>query len=186
MASGPRSLASPMALPSSSSPASASPLAGTALLEKSGSLRGSGRALCACVGAKRLRQIDLLKIPQASWRRIRARASCSPVRPSDATCRRSRISRPFATIEDAVLAGLGPGDDPYAARTLIEALGLDGSKPPVPLSGGETVASRWHKHWRPIRHSHARRAHEPSRSAHDRVAGSRAEIAQERGGANQP
>ncbi len=44
----------------------------------------------------------------------------------------------FATIEDAVLAGLGPGDDPYAARTLIEALGLDGSKPPVPLSGGET------------------------------------------------
>ncbi|MFY8155790.1 MAG: ATP-binding cassette domain-containing protein, partial [Rhabdaerophilum sp.] len=37
-----------------------------------------------------------------------------------------------------VLAGLGPGDDVHAARTLIEALGLDGARPPVPLSGGET------------------------------------------------
>jgi ABC transport system ATP-binding/permease protein len=44
----------------------------------------------------------------------------------------------FPTIEAAVLAGLGPGDDPYPARTLMEALGLDGARPPAPLSGGET------------------------------------------------
>ena len=34
-------------------------------------------------------------------------------------------------------AGLGPGDDPHRARTLLEALGLDGTEHPDRLSGGE-------------------------------------------------
>ena len=34
-------------------------------------------------------------------------------------------------------AGLGPGDDPYRARSLLEALGLRGDEHPSRLSGGE-------------------------------------------------
>jgi ATP-binding cassette subfamily F protein uup len=34
-------------------------------------------------------------------------------------------------------AGLGPGDDPHRARTLLEALGLTGAEDPARLSGGE-------------------------------------------------
>ena len=34
-------------------------------------------------------------------------------------------------------AGLGPGDDPHRVRTLLEALGLDGTEHPSRLSGGE-------------------------------------------------
>ena len=36
-----------------------------------------------------------------------------------------------------VEAGLGPGDDRYAARYLLEQLGLDGNEDPAHLSGGE-------------------------------------------------
>ncbi len=36
-----------------------------------------------------------------------------------------------------VQAGLGPGDDPHRARTLLEALGLTGAEHPSRLSGGE-------------------------------------------------
>ncbi len=36
-----------------------------------------------------------------------------------------------------VEAGLGPGDDPHRARTLLEALGLTGAENPDRLSGGE-------------------------------------------------
>jgi ATP-binding cassette subfamily F protein uup len=36
-----------------------------------------------------------------------------------------------------VEAGLGPGDDRYQARYLVEQLGLDGNEDPVHLSGGE-------------------------------------------------
>jgi ATP-binding cassette subfamily F protein uup len=36
-----------------------------------------------------------------------------------------------------VLAGLAPGDDPYRATTLLNALGLDGTENPARLSGGE-------------------------------------------------
>ena len=34
-------------------------------------------------------------------------------------------------------AGLGPGDDPYRARYLLEQLGLTGEEKPADLSGGE-------------------------------------------------
>jgi ABC transport system ATP-binding/permease protein len=43
----------------------------------------------------------------------------------------------FATTLDYVIAGLGPGDDPYRARYLVEALGLTGEEDPSALSGGE-------------------------------------------------
>ena len=43
----------------------------------------------------------------------------------------------FATTLAYVEAGLGPGDDPYAARYLLEQLDLDGSEDPARLSGGE-------------------------------------------------
>jgi ABC transport system ATP-binding/permease protein len=43
----------------------------------------------------------------------------------------------FATTLAYVEAGLGPGDDPYRARYLIEALGLTGEEEPAALSGGE-------------------------------------------------
>ncbi|SHO65135.1 ATP-binding cassette, subfamily F, uup [Pseudoxanthobacter soli DSM 19599] len=43
----------------------------------------------------------------------------------------------FATTLAYVEAGLGPGDDPYRARRLLEDLGLTGEENPSTLSGGE-------------------------------------------------
>jgi ABC transport system ATP-binding/permease protein len=43
----------------------------------------------------------------------------------------------FATTLSYVEAGLGPGDDHYAARYLLEQLGLRGDEEPATLSGGE-------------------------------------------------
>jgi len=43
----------------------------------------------------------------------------------------------FATTMDYVEAGLGPNDDPYRGRYLLEQLGLNGSEDPGVLSGGE-------------------------------------------------
>jgi ATP-binding cassette subfamily F protein uup len=43
----------------------------------------------------------------------------------------------FATVRAYVEAGLGPGDDPYRATMLMEALGLTGEETPGQLSGGE-------------------------------------------------
>ena len=43
----------------------------------------------------------------------------------------------FATVMDYVEAGLGPGDEPYKARYLLEQLGLTGDEDPARLSGGE-------------------------------------------------
>ncbi|WP_424810638.1 ABC-F family ATP-binding cassette domain-containing protein [Roseococcus sp. YIM B11640] len=42
-----------------------------------------------------------------------------------------------ATVEDYVMAGLGPSDDPYRARALLAGLGLTGAEEPGRLSGGE-------------------------------------------------
>jgi ATP-binding cassette subfamily F protein uup len=42
-----------------------------------------------------------------------------------------------ATTLDYVEAGLGPSDDPYRARYLLEQLGLTGDETPARLSGGE-------------------------------------------------
>ncbi len=43
----------------------------------------------------------------------------------------------FATTLAYVEAGLGPADDPYTARRMLQDLGLDGSEDPARLSGGE-------------------------------------------------
>ncbi|WP_026304482.1 ATP-binding cassette domain-containing protein [Kaistia granuli] len=43
----------------------------------------------------------------------------------------------FPTVRAYVEAGLGPGDDPYRATMLMEALGLTGDEAPNTLSGGE-------------------------------------------------
>lgn len=43
----------------------------------------------------------------------------------------------FASVLAYVEAGLAPGDDPWRAGMLLEALGLDGSEDPSRLSGGE-------------------------------------------------
>ena len=43
----------------------------------------------------------------------------------------------FATVLAYVEAGLGPGDEPYQARLLLEQLGLNGEEDPARLSGGE-------------------------------------------------
>src|SRR5437764_5447519 len=43
----------------------------------------------------------------------------------------------FATVLAYVEAGLGPGDDRYQARYMLEQLGLHGDEDPAQLSGGE-------------------------------------------------
>lgn len=43
----------------------------------------------------------------------------------------------FATVEDYVLSGLGPADEPFRAHQLLAALGLSGQEAPARLSGGE-------------------------------------------------
>ena len=42
-----------------------------------------------------------------------------------------------ATVEDYVMSGLGPADDPHRARALLEGLGLTGNEGTARLSGGE-------------------------------------------------
>ncbi|TCR69921.1 ATP-binding cassette domain-containing protein [Bosea sp. BK604] len=44
----------------------------------------------------------------------------------------------FKTALAYVEAGLGPGDDPYRARYLVEELGLSGEEDPATMSGGES------------------------------------------------
>ena len=43
----------------------------------------------------------------------------------------------FSRVIDYVEAGLGPTDDPYRCRLLLEGLGLSGDEDPAHLSGGE-------------------------------------------------
>jgi ATP-binding cassette subfamily F protein uup len=43
----------------------------------------------------------------------------------------------FDTVLDYVQSGLAPGEDPYAARVLLEGLGLTGEESPKHMSGGE-------------------------------------------------
>ena len=43
----------------------------------------------------------------------------------------------FATVEDFVMSGMGPNDEPYRAHQLLNDLGLTGQEAPARLSGGE-------------------------------------------------
>jgi ATP-binding cassette subfamily F protein uup len=46
----------------------------------------------------------------------------------------------FADVLSYVEAGLGPADDAYRARYLLESLGMSGAESPAALSGGEAQA----------------------------------------------
>jgi hypothetical protein len=72
-----------------------------------------------------------------------------------------------------VEAGLGPADDRYRARYLLEQLGLSGEEEPSRLSGGEGRGHRARACTR-ARYPAPRRAHQPSRPAGHRMARSRA------------
>ena len=86
---------------------------------------------------QRLRQVDAAQ-DRRRPRRAGPRHALPPARRDDALPRRrSRTSAAFATTLAFVEAGLGPGDDPYRARYLLEQLGLTGDEEPTRLSGGE-------------------------------------------------
>ncbi len=53
-----------------------------------------------------------------------------------------------ATALSFVEAGLGPGDDAYRARYLLESLGLTGDEDPARMSGGESRRPPWPRHSR--------------------------------------
>src|SRR3982074_2085313 len=72
-----------------------------------------------------------------------------------------------------VEAGLGPGDDRYQARFILEQLGLHGDEEPAKLSGGEAPRRACARAGALPRHPAAGRAHQPSRSHHHRMAGER-------------
>src|ERR1700712_1665068 len=79
-----------------------------------------------------------------------------------------------ATTLAYVEAGLGPGDDHYQARYVLEQLGLHGDENPTQLSGGEARPHRAGPGAGALaRHPAAGRADQPSRSHHHRMAGSR-------------
>ena len=82
----------------------------------------------------------------------------------------------FATVRAYVEAGLGPSDDPHRATYLLEHLGLTGEEKPAELSGGEARRAALARVDRAAaRHPAARRADQPSRPRHDRMAGRRAQ-----------
>ncbi len=93
----------------------------------------------------------------------------------------------YSTTLSYVEAGLAPGDDPYQARYLIEQLGLTGEEDPAHLSGGEARRAALARVLAPdARHSAARRADQPSRPRHHRMAGKRIEEPPLRAGHHQP
>ena len=108
---------------------------GTPLLEGADLAIGEGERLCL-VGRNGSGKSTLLKIaagmieadhgerfiqPGATWRYLPQEPDLSA----------------FASTLAYVEAGLSPGDDPYRARYLLEALGLTGDEDPGTLSGGE-------------------------------------------------
>ncbi len=93
----------------------------------------------------------------------------------------------FDTTLAYVEAGLKPNDDPYIARNLVEELGLTGEEDPAHLSGGE-VAPRLAgaRAGAVARYPAARRADQPSRPHHHRMAGARSRFPPHRHGHHQP
>ena len=79
----------------------------------------------------------------------------------------------FATVRAYVEAGLGPGTIPTAPTTCSSELGLTGDEDPAAPLGRRSAARGARPRARArARHSAARRADQPSRSAGDRMAGS--------------
>ena len=93
----------------------------------------------------------------------------------------------FATTLAYVEAGLGPGDDRYQARYILEQLGLRGDEDPAQVSGGEARRTALARVLAPTaRYPAARRADQPSRSHHHRMAGRRTRQPPQRAGPDQP
>src|SRR6201996_2402538 len=108
---------------------------GTRLLDGAELSLGEGERLCL-VGRNGSGKSTLLKIAAGL---VEADSGTRFVQPGS-TIRYLPQEPDFAshaTTLAYVEAGLGPGDDRYAARYLLEQLGLDGNEDPVNLSGGE-------------------------------------------------
>src|ERR1700686_2690183 len=108
---------------------------GTPLLEGVDLLVSAGERVCL-VGRNGSGKSTLLKI---AARLIEPDGGTTFLKP-DATIRylpQEPDFSSFATTSDYVEAGLGPNDDPHAARYLMEQLGLRGDETPAALSGGE-------------------------------------------------
>ncbi len=108
---------------------------GTPLLESAELAVSAGERLCL-VGRNGSGKSTLLRIaaglvlPDGGERFVQPNATLRylPQEPDLAS---------FATTLDYVKAGLGPGDDRYRAKYLLEQLGLAGGEDPARLSGGE-------------------------------------------------
>ena len=158
---------------------------GTPLLTGAELSVSAGERVCL-VGRNGSGKSTLLKIAAGRSSRTAARCSCSPARRC-AICRRSRISPTPPPTLAYVEAGLGPDDDAHQARYLLEQLGLNGSEDPAQLSGGEARRAALARVLAPAaRHPAARRADQPSRPDHHRMAGARARRPPRRAGDDQP
>ena len=110
-------------------------LGGSPLLDGADLSVGRGERLCL-VGRNGSGKSTLLKI---AARQIEADGGTLFMQP-DASIRylpQEPSFEGFDTLLDYVEAGLGPGDDPFRARYLIEELGLTGHEDPARVSGGE-------------------------------------------------
>jgi ATP-binding cassette subfamily F protein uup len=109
---------------------------GTALLEGAELSVAPGERLCL-VGRNGSGKSTLLKIAAGL---IEAQSGERFVQPGIAIRYLPQVPdlAGFATTLVYVEAGLGPQDDPYRARYLLEQLGLTGEEDPAVLSGGET------------------------------------------------
>ena len=110
-------------------------LGGQPLLEGADLSVLPGARLCL-VGRNGSGKSTLLRIAAGESTSIAASAFCSPARRC-AISLRSRTSRALRRPLEFVEAGLGPLDDPHAARLLLGELGLSGDEDPARLSGGE-------------------------------------------------
>ena len=108
---------------------------GKALLDGAGLSVGTGERICL-VGRNGSGKSTLLKIAAGLVESDRGLRFVQP----GSTIRYLAQEPDFAghaTVMSFVLAGLGPSDEPYLARYLIEQLGLTGEEDPATLSGGE-------------------------------------------------
>ena len=85
---------------------------------------------------QRLRQIDAAEDRRRPGRARQRQPLCSARRHHPLSAAGAGFRR-HATTLAYVEAGLGPGDDRYQARYLLEQLGLHGDEDPAHLSGGE-------------------------------------------------
>src|SRR3954453_18051686 len=108
---------------------------GTALLEGAELSIGERERVCL-VGRNGSGKSTLLKIAAGLVEADRGTRFVQP----GATIRYLAQEPDLSAFENTlayVEAGLGPGDDPYRARYLLEQLGLTGEEIPADLSGGE-------------------------------------------------